>query len=340
MLVINGNNNIKWYLDGKCHRLYYGNNEKHYRNHISKKHYKGKVYCITTKKNHSVFAGRNGTFIPVGQSTFGVMGNQHFRLYDVRIASSITYLVRDLIHYTKKRLKKEEIDVIYYDTDSVFTTTKEDISDKLNQYIQEWGKLYGKDKLNLRYDYEGYFDSLFLLAKCHYYGNVHGKDKPEIKGVEITRSSSSKYEAYFQETLLKQVLSKKTQEEILNWIYTEKKRIRTLPIEEIGFPAKFQSKTYKNYPIFIRAYELTKNIKPSFEINSGELFYYVYVKPIVRNDNVLAFKQDDKDFLDWDIHLDWNIMIDRNIINKAKTIFEAQKWDTSKLISPDQIGLF
>lgn len=274
-------------------------------------------------------------------SAFGVFGNKYFRLFDNRITSAITYLVRDLIKYTQKRLKEENIDVLYYDTDSIFTSVKGDITSQLNQYIQDWGKQYGKTEIKLKYEYEGYFDSIFLLAKCHYFGYVHGKEKPEIKGVEIIRMSSSKYEAYFQQELLERILKKHTKDEILDWIATEKDRIKTLPVEQVGFPVKIhKNKKYVNTPIFVRAYELTKTINPKFSVNSGELFYYVFVKPITRDDNVLAFKMEDKDFIDWDKHLDWGAIIQRNIIKKSETIFEAQGWETNRLRNSDQMGLF
>jgi DNA polymerase elongation subunit (family B) len=273
-------------------------------------------------------------------SAFGVMGNQYFRLYDNRIASSITYLVRDLIHYTKRRLKEQNIDVIYWDTDSVFTTTKEDISDQLNQYILDWCKTFGKQTIDLLYEYEGYFTGVFFLGKCHYFGHIAGKDNPEIKGVEITRSNSSKYEAKFQQTLLEKILNKENQETVLEWINAEKERIKTIPIEEIGFPVKLQIKKYKNIPIFVRAYEYTKKIYSKFELTSGQLFYYVYIKPIGKDENVLAFTEENKNFINWSLHLDWNEMIRRNIISKSENIFEAQGWDTSKLLNPNQAGLF
>ena len=281
----------------------------------------------------------------VVNSTFGVMGNKYFRLYDKSIAGSITYLVRDLIHYTKTRLLEEGIEVIYWDTDSVFTTTHEDISDKLNVYIQEWGQRYGKKTVDLQYEYEGFFSSIFFLGKCHYYGFIDGKTDPEIKGVEITRNSSSKYEAYFQEELLKKMLESRTPDpqKIIDWIALEKERIKTLPVEEVAFPAKIgHNKVYKNIPIFVRAYELTKKIKPDFFLNTGELFYYIFVKPIGYHDDVLAFKHDDKVFKDWSKHINWKPIIKRNIINKAETIFYAQGWDdwVYKLVNQDQLGLF
>jgi hypothetical protein len=60
------------------------------------------------------------------------------------------------------------------------------------------------------------------------------------------------------------------------------------------------------------------------------------------DDNVLAFKQEDKDFINWNKHLDWNAIIERSIIKKTETIFEAQGWGNLlyKLKNTNQIGLF
>lgn len=278
----------------------------------------------------------------VVNSIFGVCGNKYFRLYNNAVASTIAYLVRDLINYTRNRLAKEKVNVLYWDTDAVFVDTIEDISSKLNKYIQDWGKQYGKDSIDLTYDYEGYFDKIFFFGKCHYFGYLHGETEPEIKGIEIKRSSSSKYEAYFQRTLLDKMLNKENINNIIDWIIEEKGRIKTLPKEQIAFPCKLKKEYKKNNPIFFRAYENTKKINKKFEVMTGELFYYIYVKPIIKNDDVLAFKIDDNNFLDWRKHIDWEQVTRRNIYNKAEAIFEAEGLDNlvKKIKNPEQMGLF
>ena len=279
----------------------------------------------------------------VVNSTFGVMGNKYFRLYDNRIASAITFLVRDLIIYTRKRLEEKGYKVLYWDTDSVFLNTKDDISDILNQYIQDWGKTYGKDNIELLYEYEGYFTKLFLLAKCHYYGYVYGKTKPEIKGVEIKRNNSSKYEAYFQQELLEKILNKEPKRDIIKWINEEKIKIKTVPLTDIIFPTKVKNIEYAKRPIFVRAYENSKKLfKEEFDVSYNELFWYVYTKSYgidsyKKEINVIGINKNmdiDKNKINWDE------MIRRSIINKVENIFNALKWSTLEIHYSNQTTLF
>lgn len=257
-------------------------------------------------------------------SAFGVMGNQYFRLYDNTIASSITYLVRDLLHYVKNKIATENsIHTIYWDTDSIFLTTKENITEKLNNLVQDWAKEKGKESISLTFEYEGYFSKLFLMGKCHYVGYLDN-GKKEIKGVEMKRSSSSKYEAWFQGILIDKILNKESRSSICEWIDQEKERIKTLPLLEIGFPCKLTSKEYANYPIFIRAYDNTQKLNKDFKLNSGELFYYIFIKSNRFNVDVLAFTQSESIINKDDI--DWNKVIERNIMNKVNKIFTILNW--------------
>jgi DNA polymerase elongation subunit (family B) len=280
-------------------------------------------------KEDKIIAIKYDAIKAIVNSVFGVMGSPYFRLFNLKIASSITYLVRDLLMYVKEKVEKEGIEVIYWDTDSLFLNAKEDLSKKLNQYIQDWGKeKYGKKSIDLKFEYEGYFKSLFVLGSCHYMGYIEGKKNPEIKGIEAKRSSSTKYEAFFQETLLKKILSGDTKENIDIWISNEQERITTLPIEQIGFPCKISSKDYKAYPIFVRAKDNTLKIQKNFKLNLGELYYYIFVKS---NYEVLAFTKENKDFINKN-DIDYSRVIERNIFNKVEKIYEALNWYFNKNI--------
>lgn len=266
-------------------------------------------------------------------SAYGVTGNRFFRLYDKRVAETITFLVRDLLEYVQKELESQGIRVIYVDTDSVFIEGKENISEKLNQIVQDWGiKKYGNKKVTIQFDYEGYFEKILILGKCHYYGYLRSKKglKREIKGVEIKRSSSSKYEAFFQENLIEKILNKEERKKIIKWIKDEKTRIRTLPLEYVGFPSKIPGRKLLNYPIHIRAYDNTRLIEKNFKLESGDNFYYIFVVSLGKtNDDkpidVLAFTEDNKSFIDKD-RINWTAIIERNIGGKADKLFEAIGW--------------
>ena len=268
----------------------------------------------------------------VVNSCFGVMGHSGFRLYSNEVASTITFLVREVLMYVKDKVELEGHKVVYWDTDSMFIDTKENTVDKLNMYVQQWAKeKYGKDSVSIEFDYEGYFNKLFLIAKCRYYGYItkikKGKEvvAPEIKGVEIKRSSSSKYEADYQKNLLEKFLNKDSQESINKWVKEEKERIKTLPLLQVCFPCKLGNKVYKNVPIFMRAYANTKKIKPSFLVEKGELFYYTFIDNPNSDRSVLAFTEKDSEFLKSE-RIDWNELIRRNIDSKTQTIYDAMGW--------------
>ncbi|WP_121822272.1 DNA polymerase domain-containing protein [Halostella salina] len=77
------------------------------------------VYCVTVEDNHTLLAGRNGTFQFVGQSLYGVLGWDRFRLYDKEMGAAVTATGREVIEYTDEVVENEGYEVVYGDTDSV-----------------------------------------------------------------------------------------------------------------------------------------------------------------------------------------------------------------------------
>jgi len=262
-------------------------------------------------------------------STYGVIASEYFRLYDQVVGSTITFLVRDLLLFTKERLIEEDYEVIYWDTDGIMIDSKENVTSLLNILVKEWANSYGKENIELTFEYKGFYEKLFLLGKCHYVGylNKNGHIEKEIKGVEIKRNSSSGFEAEFQEKLIDKILDKISQEEIERWIKREKLKMRTLDLEYIGFPTKINNKKYKNTPIFVRALDNTKRINKTFDVTIGEKFYYIFVLP--RGDiNVLAFTEEDKNIIE-DFKIDWKEVERRSIDSKVDKINDCLGWNIS-----------
>lgn len=77
--------------------------------------FQGTVYCVTTERNHTVIAGRNGRFVPVGQS-YGTFGFETFALYCLPVADATAALGRDAITRTIEKSKQEGVSVIYSDS--------------------------------------------------------------------------------------------------------------------------------------------------------------------------------------------------------------------------------
>jgi len=289
-------------------------------------------------------------------SVFGVTALKSFRLYKVELASAITSIVRSVIHYVEEGLQAQGMKVIYLDTDGMLVTAKEDPTALCNQLVKQWVKeVHNKDLTGIEFDYEGVFERILILALCHYVGYLRkpdGKIKKEIKGVESKRKNSSKFMQVFQGELIEKVLNNVPQTEIVSFINTEKERIKTVSVLELGFPAKINSDTeYKSPPIFQRALDYSKELF-GFIKNTGETFYWIYVENFgestrkatrtMKNKetgkseertsetqiakNVLAYDEDNLKFIKV---IDWTLMIEKTIISKAEKIFEAMSWDLS-----------
>jgi len=225
----------------------------------------------------------------IANSIYGVFGSPFFRLYDKRIASATTFLVRDVLTYVVTKLKEKGYDIIYWDTDGIMIQGKEDISPICNELIQEWARGLGKESITLEFDYEGYFTKVFIKALCHYIGYVKKGDKdPEqvMKGIEAKKRNSSKFVKKFQPELMEKILDKESREDIIIWIKTKIEEMKQgkIPIDEIAFPCKLSRKIedyVKTTPGFVRALLDAQKIVPEFQPRIGQKYYYIYVEPQV-----------------------------------------------------------
>jgi len=293
----------------------------------------------------------------VVNSLFGVCGLKIFRLFDYRIAASITFLIRDLLHYVEDGLAKLNQKVIYIDTDSVFIESHDNPKELCNELVKEWAKeKYNKDKIGIEFDLEGRFEKLFVIALCHYKGYLSTPKgiKEEIKGIEARRKDSSTFIRIFQNTLIEKIMNEEPQAEIIKWINSEKERIKTLPLIDVGFPCRISKEagTYKSIPIFLRALQYTQELVPSFQKNTGDSFYWIPVKNFgtsIRkssrdktnketgektlqssekevNKDVLCYDEDTYEHIK---EVNWDKVINKSIIDKVEHVFEALKWDLS-----------
>jgi DNA polymerase elongation subunit (family B) len=295
----------------------------------------------------------------VVNSLFGVCGLKIFRLFDYRVAAAITFLVRDLLHYVEDKLKEQGINVIYLDTDSVFIEATENPKDLCNDLVNQWAKeKYNKDRVGIEFDLEGQFEKLLVIALCHYKGYLRTKNglKEEIKGIEARRKDSSTFIRIFQNTLIDKIMNEEPKEEIIKWINSEKERIKTLPLIDVGFPCRISKDvgTYKSIPVFIRALQYTQELLPSFQKNIGDSFYWIPIQSFgtstrksSRNKSnketgvkELQFseKKVNKDVLCYDsdnyAHIkdvNWTKIIEKSIVDKVEHIFLALKWDMSEI---------
>jgi DNA polymerase I len=74
------------------------------------------AYCVTVADNHTLLAGRNGTFQFVGQSLYGVLGWDRFRLYDKEMGAAVTATGREVIEFTEQAANELDHEVAYGDS--------------------------------------------------------------------------------------------------------------------------------------------------------------------------------------------------------------------------------
>jgi len=218
-------------------------------------------------------------------SSYGVMGNKFFRLYDKRVAEATTSLVRNLLHYVKDDLDQQNKEVVYVDTDGIFINEEENIVDQLNNLILKWAKeKFNKNDLSTRFEYEGTFIKILILARCRYLGYLkkpNGEIEEEICGVEAKRKDSTVFLKKFQKTLIDKILDKENKMVIFNWIKEQMELIKSTPLHEIAFPCRLgrAPEDYKNVPIFLRALNYAHELNPKFGKKIGSKYFYIYMVP-------------------------------------------------------------
>ena len=272
-------------------------------------------------------------------SVWGVVGHNTFRIYNVDIASLITSTVRDLLHYVENKVNDLGYEVIYIDTDSLFINSQENLTEVLNNIIQQWSnEKFGK-KSSIYFEFKGKFKSIIILDECRYKGYIVTDKglKEEIKGLEIKRKDSSVFMSKFQnEVLDKLLLENYNEKQLSEFILNKIKDIYSEDIINISFPDKLSKNkeeyktevtnnkgtTYtKKPPIFIQAILNAQKYYPDFNPKIGENFYWLYTEGSVP----IAF--DEKHPLLKDLNIDYNKMIERNILNKVEVIYTALNWN-------------
>jgi DNA polymerase elongation subunit (family B) len=242
-----------------------------------------KVKTKKTDSNYENIKTQYDAIKSICNSIYGVFALTSFRLYDIRVASAITYLGANVLITVVEGLKKKGYDVIYFDTDGLKVQGKEDLSEVCNELVKQWAKENFNKEISLKFEYEGYYEKLFIKALCHYRGYLNTGKEIEIKtkGIEAKRSNSTKFIKKFQSELMDKVMDGAEREEMIEWILQEINRFKTLPLEQIGFPCKLSRKLEdynKNTPIFVRALKYTQEFI-DFIKRIGELYYFIYVIP-------------------------------------------------------------
>jgi len=208
----------------------------------------------------------------LSNSTYGIMGLEYGRYYDVDIAESITLFGQWMILYTRDYFNKIGYNVIYGDTDSVFVETGDremDLDKELELYHAQL-KIDLKEKYriedsSIQLNFDKQYESLILIAKKSYTGhvvNIEGKKTDDIyaRGLEFIKKNTFSFASVKQKELVDLLLHRKIQtaEECIEWRKQTKYEfnIKDFTKEELTLTQKvgkpIKEYTGKTLPLHVR----------------------------------------------------------------------------------------
>lgn len=305
-------------------------------------------------------------------SFYGVMATKKaiFRLTDNTIGFDIPDLARELTKLTIRLLEKNNIEVVYGDTDScllkfpgvddpkvAIKKAKKLVKWLNKKYTQFYKKLGGSDddehffSIEAEQMYEVYFQSAHvknnqLVGKKRYAGLVawqDGKwllDKPfserlVIKGYEVRRSDASFLTRELQKKVLSMILTNKSPKEIREIIRNAIKSIKDNPGPDIGIPKGIQ-KEYEGNQIQQRAADFSNaHLGYNFGVGDKPFYFYGYVDGLPKTD---VFSIDWGDELPKGAVIDIDKMLKRVIENPLTPIIEGIGYSWSELIEGKTIS--
>jgi DNA polymerase I len=287
-------------------------------------------------------------------SLYGVFGFRSFRLYNINIARSITWLSRQAIAHIRETVETSYPDckVIYGHTDSVFVETPntniaKEIEDTINN---SWGKF--EERYNLipgKYEIEidKIFSSLLVAGANMYAGRLVGKDKLVVKGFAVKKKSTPPIVKNLQGNVINMVLDEEDPEKIFAFIkeIVETIRYGNCTIDDIAVKMKLKRKleSYAGNSIHVTSAKWANENLGANLNNIGDVVKLVCVvkdevakKYNVNSNKVIAFENEEsiKEFT-----IDYEETINRLIPGKLNLIFKAMRWDLSELLREnDTIG--
>jgi len=119
-------------------------------------------------------------------ASYGVTGAQHFELFCMPAAESVTAFGRDAITRTKKKAEEMGIQVLYGDTDSVFL---DDPSKEQQKQLVEWSRA----ELGIDLEVEKTYKYVALSDRKKNYIGVYQDGKVEIKGLSGKKRNTPDY---------------------------------------------------------------------------------------------------------------------------------------------------
>jgi len=322
-----------------------------------RKYYKKLMKLSKTKEESDLNDQRQRAIKILGNALWGYIGHKTSRFYRREIASSITFIGRELISYTIEKLRDLGYRVVGSDTDSTYIIGKSiktsdllkegiKIRNILNDSYNEFAKRFNIDKHYFNIELEKIIEKIIFLpkklgkggAKKRYAYKLLWSEKkfdPKklyITGIEAIKSSESIVSKNLQSTVLDMILDDKSEVEVKSFIKKIEENIRkkVYKVEEIGFP-RFIGKELNDYDIKRPVVEgsLYANKFLGKNYGKGSKPHILKIKQVIGypHTDYLSFDDEIPD----GFKIDYNDVIRKTIRDKVETIFKAMKWDWEDL---------
>lgn len=278
-------------------------------------------------------------------AAYGIYGQKtkYFtsRFYDQRIASSITYIGREMLVEAQKILQEIGYTLLYGDTDSLFVqlkekdpeeidSLKEEIQSKINLFISNKYHIEG----NFRLDLEYVFRKVLLLTKKRYHGETTSGETI-IKGIFVIRKDTAKITVKEEEKVGKLRLEGKSREEVEKYVDDLYLKVSTgqVPIEDIAVMGKCAQSSYSRTTRNEKAIKYSKQL--GINVNYGDRFFWLYIFPKTFVDgiwdgvkkiypaNVIAFNTPSE--IPSNLAIDYKRMADFTIKNPLAKYIEKER---------------
>ncbi|WP_267162295.1 DNA polymerase domain-containing protein [Halovenus salina] len=215
------------------------------------------VYCVTVEDNHTLLAGRNGTFQHVGQSLYGVLGWDRFRLYDREMGAAVTATGRDVIEFTEEVTNELDKEVIYGDTDSVMVSVGTDVSKEeaiersfeIEERINDAYDEFAREELDaaqhrFQIEFEKLYRRFFQAGKKkRYAGHIVWKEGQDVDDIDITgfeyqRSDIAPITKRVQREVIEMIVTGQDVDEIKTYVHDviEDYQAGNVDPEDVGIP--------------------------------------------------------------------------------------------------------
>ena len=243
---------------------------------------------------------QQNAFKELNNTCYGAMGYENFRLFNLSVAMSITFIGRELIKHSAKIAENEGFKICFGDTDSIGVWSKDNspeksiaLQKKINDSLSDFCKRFtsNKDIIKdhiLRMEFERFYETImFTGVKKRYYGHLvykKGKQTDEWygRGFEHVRRDTPDVFKLLLKTLYKKILLKESPRSIRQFIEEEKVKIRaTMTMWDLGMTRTFNKEfgEYKTLPKHVRAFKYSNDYLGSdFKVGSFQKTVFVKMK--------------------------------------------------------------